>query len=188
MFDKFRLPTNMEIGGNVYEFHSDYRKIIQCMEPLNDPNLLDEEKIYCCSFLFFKEYDKIPIEDRFDCTKAMFEFITGGEDSRSQKGVEKPLYDWNKDFTLIASAINTNIKTDIRSMDYLHWWTFLSYFMEIGECTFSTYVGIRDKKNRGIKLEKHEERIFRENKDAIEIKKKYDSVMEEEIARILGKR
>ena len=53
--------------------------------------------------------------------------------------------DWEKDLSLIISPINKIVGHDIR-LDSFHWWTFLSYFMEIGECTFNTYVGIRNKK------------------------------------------
>ena len=46
--------------------------------------------------------------------------------------------------------------------------------MEIGECTFSTYVAIRDKKNKGKKLDKWEQQIYKDNRDRIVLKKKVD--------------
>ena len=58
--------------------------------------------------------------------------------------------------------------------------------MEIGECTFNTYVGIRDKLNRGKKLESWEEKIFKENRDKIILKKKYDDTTQDMINDILG--
>ena len=67
----------------------------------------------------------------------------------------------------------------MRGVEYLHWWTFLSAFMEIGECTFSTYVGIRDKLNHGKKLEKYAEKILRENKSAVILKKRVDKSTQE---------
>ena len=58
--------------------------------------------------------------------------------------------------------------------------------MEIGECTFSTYVGIRDKLNKGKKLEKYEEQILRDNRDKIILKKKYDATTQELMDEVMG--
>ena len=40
--------------------------------------------------------------------------------------------------------------------DYIHWWTFMGYYMSIGECLYSTILSIRDKILNGKKLEKYE--------------------------------
>ena len=58
-------------------------------------------------------------------------------------------------------------------MPYLHWWTFLSWFHSIGEGGLSTLVTIRDKLNRGKKLEPWEQEYFRRNKDQVKLQKKY---------------
>lgn len=55
----------------------------------------------------------------------------------------------------------------------LYWWSFLGYFGEIGEGLFSQVIHIRSKKSRGKKLEKWESEFLRENKELVEIKKKY---------------
>ena len=68
---------------------------------------------------------------------------------------------------LYLHPINKIIGSDVRGLKYLHWCTFLSAFVKIGECTFSTFVAIRDKLNRGVKLDKSEERIYKENRDRI---------------------
>lgn len=52
----------------------------------------------------------------------------------------------------------------------MHWWTFFSYFMESGECLFNTVVGIRSKKAKGEKLDKWEEKFYKENRKTIDIK------------------
>lgn len=56
---------------------------------------------------------------------------------------------------------------------YIHWWTFLGYFNEIGEGLFSTVINIRQKKNKGKKFEKYEQDFYQNNKDLIDLKKKY---------------
>ena len=59
--------------------------------------------------------------------------------------------------------------------------------MEISECTFNTIVGIRDKLNKGIKLDKTEERIYKENRSKIVIKQKHDKVTQALMDEILGR-
>jgi hypothetical protein len=58
--------------------------------------------------------------------------------------------------------------------------------MEIGESTFTTYISIRDKLNRGKKLEKWEEKIVRDNRDKVILKKKYDSATQSIMDDIMG--
>ena len=62
----------------------------------------------------------------------------------------------------------------------MHWWTFLGYYMEIGECTLATIVSIRDKKRRGKKLEKWEQEYYRNNKKLIDLKTEKVERSEEE--------
>ena len=47
-------------------------------------------------------------------------------------------------------------------------------------------MGIRDKLNKGKKLEKYEERIYKENRDKIILKKKYDKTTQSIIDEIMG--
>jgi len=56
-------------------------------------------------------------------------------------------------------------------LQYLHWWTFFSYYMEIGEGLFSQVVSIRSKKAQHKKLEKYEQEFYRENKKLVDIRK-----------------
>lgn len=184
--DKFRLPTSVTINDIECEFDADYRNIIQVLIILNDPDLLEEERISCALNYFYR--DNSYTTDIFQASKYMVEFISQEEmDSIKDSPNSKPLYDWEQDYNIIIAPINKVIGTDVRGLEFLHWWTFLSAFMEIGECTFSTYVGIRDKLNKGKKLEKYEERIYKENRDKIALKRKYDSVTQALMDEILGK-
>ena len=186
--DKYSLPTSVEIDGVVCEFKTDFRDILKIFEALNDPDLLDTEKMIVALFLFYKnEAYKSNIEFAI---KTMFNFINGGSDEDAAASTHsnntKPLYDWEKDFSIIVAPINRVLGKDIRGLEYLHWWTFLSAFMEIGECAFSTYVSIRDKLNKGKKLEKYEERILKEHREDIILKPKVDSVTQSIMDEILG--
>ena len=97
-------------------------------------------------------------------------FLNGGDEEKGSKGPQ--LVSWEQDFNLIASPISKVIGQDIRGMDYLHWWSFLSAYMAIGDCMFAQVVAIRDKKARGKSLDKAEREFYRRNRDLIDIKKR----------------
>ena len=182
--NKYRLPTETIIAGKTVPFKSDFRDILYLFEILNDPDLLDHERILLAAENFYETEDYL--NDIGTAISDMMEFIRGGTDD-NQSSSKKPLYDWEQDYDIIVSPINRVVGKDIRGLDYFHWWTFISAFMEIGESTFSTFVSIRDKKNRGVKLEKWEERIYKENKERINLTKKVDSTTQSIMDEILGK-
>lgn len=182
--DKYTLPTSVMINDIECEFNSDFRNILMIFKILNDPDLLEPERIYCALQWFYKTSAyEASIEE---AANYMFEFITMHDDEKDTSSNQAPLYDWEQDFNIIISPVNKVIGKDIRGMEYLHWWTFLSAFMEIGECTFNTFVGIRDKLNHGKKLEKYEEKILKENRNKIILKKKVDSTTQALMDEIMG--
>lgn len=183
--NKYRLPTETVIAGKTVPFKSDFRDILYLFEILNDPDLLDHERILLAAENFYETDDYM--EDIDTAISDMMEFIRGGTEDSNAKTSKKPLYDWEQDYDIIVSPINRVVGKDIRGLEYFHWWTFISAFMEIGESTFSTFVSIRDKKNRGVKLEKWEERIYKENKERINLTKKVDSTTQSIMDEILGK-
>ena len=61
---------------------------------------------------------------------------------------------------------------EARSVEYLHWWTFLAAYMEVGDCLFAQVVSIRNKKARGKKLEKYEQQFYREHRAMVDLKPK----------------
>ena len=91
----------------------------------------------------------------------------------SSRDVKKPtLMDWEQDAPLIIPAINKVLGREIRADKYMHWWTFLSAYMEIGECSFTHIINIRDKKAKGKKLEKWELEYIQEHKEIVLLKEK----------------
>ena len=184
--DKYNLPTSVKIGEVECAFNSDYRNILYIFEILNDPDLLPHEAAEVALEWFY-------VDDSYKCdiTTAlteMFSFMSCCDSSTKSKtdNDNEQLYDWDKDFNIIIAPINRILGYDVRGVEYLHWWTFMSAFMEIGECTFSTYVSIRKKLAKNIKLEKYEEKIYREHRDDIIIPKKYDRVTQELMDLIMG--
>lgn len=80
---------------------------------------------------------------------------------------------WEQDFDMIISPVNRIAGCEVRSLPYLHWWSFLSYYMEIGDCLFAQVVAIRDKKARGKPLDKQEREFYRRNRKMVDLKTTY---------------
>ena len=54
----------------------------------------------------------------------------------------------------------------------MHWWTFVGYFEEIEEGTFSQVLAIRQKRAKGKKLEQWEREFLNDNLALVNLKKK----------------
>ena len=92
----------------------------------------------------------------------MYHFFNCGSES---VGAVKPykLLDWEQDEQIIISAINNVANKEVRLEPYIHWWTFMGYYLAIGDCTLANVVAIRDKMVRGKKLEKYEREFQADN-------------------------
>ena len=114
------------------------------------------------------------------------EFIACGE--REEKPGPR-LLDWEQDAKVIVADVNKVAGAEIRSLPFLHWWTFVAFFNAIGEGQLSTLVSIRDKLRRGKPLEKWEREYYRKNKAMVDLKPRYSAeelAEQERIKRILG--
>ena len=161
------LPTVLEVGGKEYAIRTDYRVALDIFLALTDTDLDNYNKaMEAIDCLYI---DEIPTEHLQEALEKCFWYLRGGEDERETKSPQ--LVSWEQDFTMIASPISKNIGQDIRGMEYLHWWTFLSAYMAIGDCLFAQVVAIRDKKARGKSLDKAEREFYRRNREIIDIKK-----------------
>ena len=81
--------------------------------------------------------------------------------------------DWKQDFKLIVAPINRVTGREIRSLDYLHWWTFLAAYYEIGDCLFAQVVRVREQKSRGKALDNADAEFYRRNRDIVDLKTAY---------------
>ena len=166
----YGLPTTIELSGQEYGIRSDYRAVLDICTALCDINLNDSEKAIVTCEILYPEYKKI--KDLEEATEKAFEFINLGQPVTDQK--PKPaLMNWEQDFNLIVPAINKVTGQEIRSIPYMHWWTFVAAYMEIGECLFSNVIGIRQKRAKGKKLEKYEQEFMNENSDMVILKQQY---------------
>ena len=95
-------------------------------------------------------------------------FVTGGDRKPRQAGPK--LADWAQDWPLIVGPVNRVIGKEIRSIEHLHWWSFLAAYYEIGDCLFAQVVSIRKKKRECRKLTKEEQRFYRDNRELVDLK------------------
>lgn len=156
----YELLTEIEIAGRPYQIRNlgDYRMILDVFSVLEDPELEQRERIISALIIFYEDLndieDVLNLPDIEEATTKMFDFFNGFKPESGRKA--RKLIDWEGDSELICAAINKVSGKEIRQEKYIHWWTFLSYYMSVGECILSTVVGIRGKMVEGKSLEKWE--------------------------------
>lgn len=171
------LPETLTVDGIEYSIRIDYRNILQIFEAFQDPELTQEEKWIVTIYIMFEDFscaDDVlqAAQDGFNLEEAIKQiswFISAGQPEKQV--LEKPTYNWKQDEQMIFSAVNKVAGRETRELEYLHWWTFLGYFNEVGEGNFSFIVGIRHKLNNGKKLEKHEKEFLAHNKELVKLDK-----------------
>lgn len=173
---KYSLTTSAEIGGKEYDIRSDYRAILDVLEVFNDVELDNEQKVLTALAIFYPEFLEIPNEFLNEAVKQMMAFINCGDDGDNRK--RPKLMDWEQDFQYIVAPINRVIGKEIRSLEYLHWWTFISAYYEIGDCLFAQIVRVRSLKAKGKRLDKQDQEFYKENKRLVDIKSKYSETEE----------
>lgn len=188
MWNDYELPVSIKFGDTDYDINYRFSDAIELLNMFSDPDLLEQEKIIIGLHKFYVDFDSIPSIYHTEAAQAMVLFLDGNKDYSKDPDTKVKLYDWKQDFSIIVAPVNRILGYDARSNKDLHWWTFLSAFMEIGECTFSTFVVIRSKKSKHKRLDKWEEEVYKENKNRIDIKKKYDSTTQSIIDEIMGKK
>lgn len=160
------LPKSLPVGGQEWEIRSDYRAILDILGWFNSPEYDDDEKWMICLDILYESFADMPQELWQDAAKAASRFIDAGihpEDKNSPR-----LMDWEKDAPIIVPAVNSIMGGEVRAIPYMHWWTFLGYYMSIRESLFSEVLSIRYKKSKGKKLEKYETEFYRENTSLVD--------------------
>lgn len=168
------LPKHLNINGVDRAIRSDFRVALLIFQAYNDPELSDLEKAQAMMGCLYEDIWTIPATDHQEAHDKAIWFLDGGksQDNNSKYNSSKKVIDWEQDEQMIFSAVNKVAGYETRAAEYLHWWTFLGYFNEIGEGLLSTVINIRNKKNKGKRLEKYEQEFYRENKALIDIKER----------------
>ena len=165
----FDIPTSLTIGEEQLNIRNkgDYRMVLDCFDALNDVELDQKERVYCALIIFYEQFNDLEDLMHFpqlnEAVTKMYWFFNCGDDKGVGANKHRKLIDWKGDQHLIASAINKVANTEVRAIPYLHWWTFMGYYLEIGESPLATIVGIRSKIMEGKKLEKYESKFRNDN-------------------------
>lgn len=178
-----QLPKNLIVNGVQRAIRSDFRVALLIFQAYADPELSDQEKSIVMLDCLYEDSDSFTQEDYQDAIEQAVWFLDGGRKLDEDKNAKKVL-DWEQDEQLIFPAINKASGYEVRAVEFLHWWTFLGYFNEIGEGLISTVIGIRQKKSKGKKLEKYEQEFYRDNKRLIDLNTRYSEAEKAEIERL----
>lgn len=184
----YELPTSVEFGGREWAINTDFRDVLNILVAFEDPELTDQEKGYVCLYNLYQDFESIPPELMQQAYDAAVAFIDSGHEEESKKSGPRTM-DWEQDAHIIFPAINHVAGFEVRAVDYLHWWTFMGYFMEIKDSTASTVFGLRSKKARGKKLEKWEREYWQQNLDLCRLRTKLteeEKAEKERLKQMLG--
>lgn len=170
------LPTSLTVDSRTYEINSDYRVALLILQAFNDPQLDDFAKCMVCLKCLYKE---IPQNIDAAIERAVW-FLDCGDGPKQEKSPKK-LMDWEQDEQLIFPALNKVAGYEIRSVNYLHWWSFLGLFNEVGDGLYSQVMNIRAKKAKGKKLDKYEREFYITHRELIDLKPKLTAKEEQEL-------
>ena len=173
----YELPTSIQIEDRQYQItnNGDYRVILDCFSALSDSELSEDEQVLASLLIFYNDFsdlEDINKDDMEQLVKEMFKFFNCGQEDTIGANAGGQVIDWEKDSNIVTAAVNNVAGTEIRSLPYLHWWTFMGYYMSVGESVLATVVGIRNKLNKGKELEKWEKEFKQENPQYFNWKKK----------------
>ncbi len=188
----WELPTKLTVGGTAWKIRTDFRAVLDIQRYFLDPDYEADERWIILLSILYEDFEEMPAELYEEAVTAAWNFICMGEADEDRKRSLKPLMDWEQDAELIIPPVSKALGvTDIRSLEYLHWWTFLSGYAGIdGESMYAHVVNIRSKMwgPHRKKLEKWEQEFYRNNKKIIDIRPRLteeEKAKKEELKRLL---
>ena len=177
----WELPTETTINERTYSIRSDFRAILDIITIMSDIELEPQDRTLLTLAIFYPDFDVMDRRDYQGAVEFMNWFVDGGGDVQPKQKSAR-FMDWNQDFHLIVAPVNHVLGFESRSADYLHWWSFLSAYMEIGDCTFAQVVSIRKKKAQGKKLDKSDQAFYKRNRHLVDLKAKTTQEEDETIS------
>jgi hypothetical protein len=157
-----RLPRAIRIGEKVYPVNSDFRDCLRIILAFEDNDLTWVEKQIV---MLTNLYAELPDEEHIE--EALLKgvkFLNGGEDDtgEQEKGSNLRLYSFSKDARYIFAAFQQTHGIDLQNTEYLHWWQFMTLFMDLGsETMFCNLIGLRKRVKTG-KASKEEKQVAQE--------------------------
>lgn len=168
----YGLPTAITIAdGRQFSItdRGDYRVVLRCFEAIEDAELSEDERVLASLLIFYNEFNDFDDLAQYDedtlteLSKEMFKFFNCNQPEGVGCNTNRKLLDWKGDEQIIVAAINNVAHMEVRSVEYIHWFTFMGYYLSVGESVLSTVVGIRNKMINGKKLEDYEKRFKADN-------------------------
>ena len=172
----WELPESVEVQGDAYPIRTDYRCILDILTDLSDPEADGQERALAVLIGLYPDFDDMPQKHYEDAVNAGIRFINCDSGDAPHKAPR--LVDWEQDYSLMIAPINRVVGREVRSLEYMHWWTFLAAYNEIGDCTLAQVVRIRDHLARGKRLDKSDREWYRKNRHLVDFKRKYTSADE----------
>lgn len=178
MRNLWELPRHLPVGGREVKIDPDFRTVLQIFRHFQNEELPEFLRWEVALTLFYRE--SVPNACRREAMEALAEFVTCG-----QRGKPGPrLLDWEHDAMAIVADVNRVAGREIRELEFVHWWTFLSWFHAIGEGQLSSLVELRRKLSRGEKLDDHQRQFYRENKAMVDLPHRHSPGQQAEIDRL----
>lgn len=162
------LPNSLVIGGKQYTIRYGFKDCLNIMAAFEDEELTNQEKLIVMLEVLYEDAD-FTDENLEEAIEKAIWFLSAGRTQPLKE--EKPLSRLEKDEQLIFAAVNEVAHMDIRMDPGIHYWTYLSYVQSINSNSlFASIVRIREKLNRGKKLNEDEKRFYKDNKEMIDLK------------------
>ena len=165
----YELPTSITVEGRNFKIREsgDFRVILDCFSALGDIELGEDYGILASLIIFYEDLTETNIEDIDEeilaqLVREMYTFFNCGREEFDE-GLSPKLIDWETDSQMIMAAVNNVAGKEIRLEPYIHWWTFMGYYMSVGESVLATVVSIRNKILRNETLDKWEKKFKAEN-------------------------
>jgi hypothetical protein len=167
------LPNAVEIDGIEYEINSGFRSCLRIILAFEDNELAAIEK----QMVLIDNLYKNKPDNLDQATRQGIKFLNGGRDEL-EAGNDMRLYSFNKDAPFIMAAFKQTHGIDLDTAN-MHWWKFLTLFMDMGsDTTFSNLVSLRKRVKTG-KASKEERAMAREIADIFDLPEIDNRTLEE---------
>lgn len=135
------LPETIQVAGRDYQINSNHKVCLRSLIAFEDNELTPLEKQY---ILMVNLLPVIPPDpnDQNEALEQINLFLAGGNAEKKESDGLR-LYSFRQDAPYIYAAFRQTHGIDLQKIE-LHWWQFLSLFMDLGsETMFCQLVGLR---------------------------------------------
>lgn len=162
-----KLPKKIRVNNIDYDINYDYKTVIRILIAFEDKELTNSEQTYILLKNLYKT--DIPEKDIEEAIKKAIRFIDCENVDKKELQNKKRVYSFTKDSKFIFSGISQTHGIDLSEKENLHWWVFLSFFMDMSsDCTFGELLYYRIRKNEN-KLTKEEKEQYKKIKNIVNL-------------------